>query len=288
MRLSTSTNILDTIPDGAKSRIDLMDSLQMCNKAGFQVFDMNFCDNGLGGGFMMSDDWESIIDQIKDECEELGISFSQSHLEFYDVCNTGISQHEWREELVRRGLIASGKLGVKWAVLHLGSIYDEGGYSASKSKKCNMEYIKKHLETAAANHVGIAVENLPDKARRRFCGVPEELIDFVDSIHTPELGICWDFGHGNLMKIDQAYWVRQIGYRLKAVHVADNHGEWDEHIAPFYGNICWKDMVHALKEINYPYDFTYEIHNMTKALPLALRFKQLEHLVDIGNYLITL
>lgn len=291
MRLSTSTNIFDAIPGERRkkeSRMKLSDSLRICKESGFSVLDMNFCDNGFPKGFLLSDQWEEETEKILEESQKLGIEFSQSHLEFYNVCDKNIENREIREELVRRGIIASGKLKAKWAVLHLGTVYTDGAYREKESKKENMEYIKPYLELAAVHGVGIAVENLPDKVRRRYCGSPEELIDFVDTIHAENLGICWDFGHGNLMKIDQATWLRKVGSRLKAVHVADNYGEWDEHMAPFYGNICWEEMMRTLKEIDYSYDLTYEIHNMTKNLPVDLRKKQLAHLVDIGEYLLSL
>lgn len=284
MRVSTSTNILDSLPGGR--RVTILESLALCREAGFKVFDMNFCDNGLQDGFLMSDDWERKIDEIMEAGSRLGIEFSQSHLEFYNVLDFRIPNREIREELVRRGIAASGKMGVKWAVLHPGTIYEDGAYSLEKSRKANMEYLKPHLEQAALWGVGIAVENLPDKERRRFGGAPEELIDFVDEMKTENLGICWDIGHANLMKLDQAQWIRRIGPRLKAVHVADNFGEWDEHMAPYYGSVNWVSVVQALKEIEFPYDFTFEIHNMTKRLPLELRMLQLRHLADIGEYLI--
>lgn len=284
MRLSTSTNILDRLPDGR--RVGILESLRICSQAGFKVFDMNFCDNGLPDGFLAADDWEWRVDEIAEEGARLGIEFSQSHLEFYNVLDPAVRDRQLREEMVRRGIIASGKLSAKWAVFHPGTVYVDGAYSREKSLEGNIEYVKPHLETAAACGVGLAAENLPDKEKRRFAGAPEELIGFVDALDSPGLGICWDFGHGNLMKIDQAAWLKKIGFRLKAVHVADNCGQWDEHRAPFYGNIDWRRMVEVLKEIGFQYDFTYEIHNMTKDLPFELREKQLAHLVDIGNYLL--
>lgn len=286
MRLSTSTNVLDCLPGG--KRVDIFESLSLCREAGFKVFDMNFCDNGLPSGFLLSADWEKKIDEIMETSSKLGIEFSQSHLEFYNVLDPAIANRDIREELVRRGIAASGMMGVKWSVLHLGTIYEDGAYALEKSRRANMEYIKPHLEQAASCGVGIAVENLPDKERRRFGGAPEELIDFVEEIHMENLGICWDIGHANLMKIDQEAWIRKIGSKLKAVHVADNYGEWDEHMAPYCGTVDWSSVVHALKEINFSYDFTYEIHNMTKKLPMELRKAQLSYLVELGEHLIAL
>ncbi len=284
MRLSTSTNIMDMVPEPSGS-VGLEECLTRCAAAGFQVFDLNLCDQGLPGRYLASDDWEEETRRLKELAQTLGIQFSQSHLEFYNVCDQNAERREWREELVRRGIIASGRLGVKWAVYHAGSVYDHLDYSYAKSREANLEYVKPHLELAARAGIGLAVENVPDKEKRRFSGSAEELIDLVDTVNQKNFGICWDFDHAHLAGIDQPYWLRRIGSRLKAVHIADNNGEWDEHLAPFYGTIDWTAMMRTLKQIGYQNDLTYEIHNMTRRLPDKLREVQLKHLIEIGQYL---
>ena len=284
MGLSTSTNIMDMVPEPSGS-VGLEECLTRCAAAGFQVFDLNLCDQGLPGRYLASDDWEEETRRLKELAQTLGIQFSQSHLEFYNVCDQNAERREWREELVRRGIIASGRLGVKWAVYHAGSVYDHLDYSYAKSREANLEYVKPHLELAARAGIGLAVENVPDKEKRRFSGSAEELIDLVDTVNQKNFGICLDFGHAHLAGIDQPYWLRRIGSRLKAVHIADNNGEWDEHLAPFYGTIDWTAMMRTLKQIGYQNDLTYEIHNMTRRLPDKLREVQLKHLIEIGQYL---
>lgn len=284
MKLSTSTNILDSFPTG--DRIDLLESLRICKEAGINTFDMNFCDNGLNDGFLSQENWQEVIEEIVKFAEENNINFSQTHLEFYNFCDEDVDFREEREELVRRGIIASNILGAEWAIIHPGTVYEDGAYSYEESLKANLEYFNKHLPTAREYKVGLAIENLPDKERRRFGGSPLELMNLVDELNDPYIGVCWDIGHANLMKINQSKWIKRFGKRIKAIHVNDNHADWDEHLAPYYGNVDWNKILKALREIGFDKDFTYEIHNFTKFLPRKLREKQLEHLVDLGNYMI--
>lgn len=114
----------------------------------------------------------------------------------------------------------------------------------------------------------------------------DDLIELVDSFHMPNVGINWDFGHANISVADQEAELRKIGSRLKSVHVADNHGARDEHLAPFYGNVDWQKMMRVLKEIGYKGNFTYEVQAFSNPLPLELRETQTAHLVDVGRYLI--
>ena len=158
MRLSTSTNIMDMFP-GPPGSVDMEQCLVRCRAAGFQVFDINFCDQGLPGRYLACDGWERETERLRELAQTLGIEFSQSHLEFYNVCDRNTEGWEWREELVRRGIIASGRLGVKWAVYHGGSVYDHLDYSYAKSRAANLEYVKPHLELAAKAGLGLAVED---------------------------------------------------------------------------------------------------------------------------------
>ncbi len=289
MRLSTSTNIMDRYCK-EQNHVTIEECIKACAQAGYRVLDMNFCDMSNEGMPLTKPDWEKWVESIVELKETLGIEFSQSHSAFYNVCAENISDREWREELSRRAIIGSGKLGVKWVVFHAGTVFDNG-YQAKKSKEKNREYFLPHIELAKKVGTGIAIENLFDEREhiiRRYSGTTEELVELVDSFDDSSVGICWDFGHGNLMGIDQAEALKMIGKRLVATHVADNHGINDDHLAPFYGKIDWFTMMKTLKEIEYQYDFTYEIHNYTDRMPLAIRNSALKHSVEIGEYLLSL
>ncbi len=272
-----------------QNSITLEECMKSCSNAGYKVLDINFCDMSNEGMPLTFDNWEEWVDSIGELGAKLGIEFSQSHSAFYNVCDRSIKDRPWREELARRAIIGSAKLGVKWVVFHSGTVYDNG-FSEKKSKISNLDYFAPHIELAKKVGTGIALENLfehPNEGRR-YTATVEELIDIVDSFKDSSVGICWDFGHGNLMGIDQNKALRQIGKRLVATHVADNSGERDDHVAPFYGQIEWAPLMNTLKEIDYRYDFTYEIHNFTDRMPIELRETALKHTVEIGEYLLSL
>lgn len=289
MRLSTSTNIMDRL-NGVQNHVTIEECIKACAKAGYKVLDMNFCDMSNEGMPLTFDDWEEWLDEIIVLSKELGIEFSQSHSAFYNVCDKNTGDIPWREELVRRAIVGSAKIGVKWVVLHAGTVYDSVGYSREKSLHCNLEYFSSHLQLAKKHDIGLAIENSVDNFRngiRQYCGDVDELIELVDSFNDNSVGICWDFGHGNLMRVNQVEALKRMGKRLCATHVADNLGEHDDHTAPFFGEIDWITIMKTLKEIGYNYDFTYEAHNYTGRVPLPLREPLLKHTVEIGEYLLS-
>lgn len=286
MRLSTSTNIMDRV-FGIRGAISLNECIKKCSKAGYRVLDMNFCHVSGKNEYLVRDDWESWIDNLADKAKEYGIEFSQAHNIIYNICDRSVSDREWLEELTRRTFICSGKLGVKWIVIHAGTSSGKV-YSASESKRMNIENIKDYANLAQKFNMGIAIENMFDYDGRIFTSSTEELIDLVDSINEPNIGVCWDFGHANLTKEDQCESLKQIGKRLRATHVNDNNGSKDEHLAPFFGNIDWNSIMKTLSDIGYDGDFTYEIQGFSDNLPKDARESMLNLTVDIGKYLINL
>lgn len=289
MRLSTSTNIIDMVPDAPGGCISVQEAMTRCKEAGFSVMDFCFCDHSVNHRFMSRDDWQDEVELIAEHGKKIKVEFSQSHLEFYNVCDAAFPNRDDIEALIRKEAEASARLGVKWAVIHPGSYYENDAYSYKKSMECNVEYFKRKLELAEKNGIGLAVENIPDfDGKRHFSSSPEELIELIDRLDSSHIGICWDFGHANLSRLDQVYWLKQIGRRLKAVHVADNYGKADDHLAPFWGTVKWKEIMPVLKSIGYQYDFTFEIHKMFEGLPMELRQGQLREMVKLGEYLIKL
>ena len=72
---------------------------------------------------------------------------------------------------------------------------------------------------------------------------------------------------------------------MKALHIADNQGETDQHMMPFgKGKVDIEAVVRALKEIGYQNLFNFEIPGERKC-PLAVRGYKLQYLKQVYDYL---
>ncbi|MDL2229018.1 sugar phosphate isomerase/epimerase [Treponema sp. OttesenSCG-928-L16] len=298
MLISTTTASWRDRPN--KVYIPIIQSIPKFAAAGFDAVDLNFCHathlNIYKEGIEINrDNWQDWVNEVRKALEASRITANQSHAPFYNVLDTSIEDIEFKEELVRRSIIASGRLGVKWVIIHAGTIPDSP--SAKESLKANMEYFKPHLELAAKNNTGIAIENLFDyssdefsRGARRYAGGLDELLELVDCLAKdfPNVGVCWDFGHANEMAVKQEKALRLVGKRLKALHVNDNNGVMDDHTLPFAGLINWEALMKVLKEIGYEGDFTYEIHRFTQRLPDELIDEALRFSVSVAKYLVSL
>ena len=285
MKLSTSINLMDAVC-GEMGKISAIECIRRCRQAGFRVMDFNFYDQERPGMPMNFPNWREWLYDVRKFSDQIGVTFSQTHPNFYNLFDENDPDKDWNYEKVRRGIIGSGILGAKWAVFHVGTILKENGEPDDEASfRANLEYLRPLVELAHENHTGLALENLgPDSFARN----EDNLIRLVDALDDPAVGICWDFGHANFTHLDQRACLLKIGKRLKATHVQDNHGVCDEHLPPFFGNINWKEMVDTLREIEYEGDFTYEIQNITRTLPEAGRDTLLRYFVELGEYTMSL
>ncbi len=289
MRLSTSTCIHERILWGEDVFYTCEESIKACVKAGYKVLDMNFATYSRGHLPMTQPNWEDWVKAQKELSDSYQIEYSQAHAHFYNWGNLSPEQEEWNEELIRRSIIGAGIMGAKWLVIHPGSVSDAIWYSHKRSLEKNIEHYKRYADLAVRNNVGIAIENMIEsRSTRRYASSTEELMELLDALNDPIFGICWDFGHAHMARINQCEALRTIGRSLKALHVADNRGESDDHTAPYFGTIQWEPIMKVLKEIGYEGDFTYEIHNFTNGLPDGMHDQLMRFTYELGVYMLGL
>ncbi len=60
--------------------------------------------------------------------------------------------------------------------------------------------------------------------------VPQHLLDVVEGVDDPHVGICLDVGHANCYsEVPVAEWIRAFGSRIAHVHIHNNGGTCDTH-----------------------------------------------------------
>ena len=86
--------------------------------------------------------------------------------------------------------------------------------------------------------------------------------------NVPELKVHFDVGHafisGGIKTIKK--FISYFGDRITHIHIHDNHGKQDEHLALKKGKINWKKVVHMLKKSNYDKTITFEVFKSEKDL----------------------
>lgn len=293
MKLSTSNWLHDRDPlTGRMYTPD--ESLGDLKAAGYDSVDINIWPMCHPGCPMTKDDWKKTIEAFALAAEKYQLPVYQTHgntmggLEWDDP---SYPHRELRHVCTLRCVEAAKMLGSDVMVLHPFNLAHSSIYSAKANKEACLAYLSPYLEAAKKVGLKIAVENMIDFGRRhrRYCGGDiYELIDLVETINDPDVGICVDTGHANISGMNAADAIRAADKHLFALHINDNHSALgkDEHLLPYFGDIDWVDVMRALSEVGYTGHLTYEIN--PQSVPHAARAAWLRYTVELGRHLLSL
>jgi len=241
------------------------DAIERLASAGFEALDFNLFDWCFKGSPFAEDGWEDWVEEAARTAQRCNIKFTQAHGPMWSRSHDK-SDMERLLRLSHRALDTAGRLGIPWVVFHpqtANGAWDSAHIDCLRRR--NEDWFKQLIPTAEENRAGIAIENIMDvlarndKNGRWFGSVPAEMISLVDSLDHPLVGVCWDTGHANVQGLDQPAAIRALGSRLKALHIHENNGIEDQHLAPYFGKIDWPAFMTALAEINYTGDFALEL-----------------------------
>lgn len=95
---------------------------------------------------------------------------------------------------------------------------------------------------------------------------PELLAAEVDGIDLPNVGACLDVGHAHLQGgSPQDQWVDVLGPRICHMHLHDNDGSSDQHLAAGDGTMDWHQLIAALRRNGLRPAATLEVEGVNRA-----------------------
>lgn len=280
---------------------DENDVFRTLRKIGFDTIDIPFDFITCPTYLLAGDDWQQKVDKLANTAAKLGITVPQSHMpwvqgRWFDADPRRNFCEDYKgyfTECMRRSYVASQMLGVRYATVHP-MTHSDAVDSSQIQLQINHEYYDPLIEYGIRLGVGTAFENMrPDSPTWDFANTYSQyyrdLIELVDSYHDPMVGICWDTGHANAVKMDQPTAIRAIGSRLKNLHINDNHyGTRDEHLLPFMGEIDWESLLTALVDIDYQGVLNYEVGKVVKWAPEALQREMMKTVYANGCQLLAM
>jgi len=228
---------------------------------------------------------EQRFESLRRLADEIGVAVPQMHGPFFNLCEPDPTIADDMAR-TRRSLHYGAILGVKWMVLHPGRapMGDDPG-AADQIMQRNYDMFASLLDTGVETGVGLAIENMSWFTEPTFCGVTEPLIELVDRLNSPQVGVCWDTGHAHLSNLRQGLALEAIGSRLVATHIADNDRTGDRHWLPYRGGVDWDDVMRALRVIQYDGPLNFEVPGETVPMPVELLPSILRHACEVGRHL---
>lgn len=215
--------------------------------------------------------WRSAdsLSVFRDRLHDHGLRAGSVHLPFYpSVPELLHRNHRWsvvhadpnaRSEALEgtlRGLEAAANLQASRAVLHLGwqkDPWDQTTYELAR------EAVGLLLPVAKQLGIELLLENIISDGTR--CAQLVQLLDELDP--AGDAGICLDLGHAHV----EGEIMRQLEDslpRLRHLHVHDNNGLEDSHLAPGCGTIPWQLVLQRLTETGFRGQAALEIRDPSK------------------------
>lgn len=174
-------------------------------------------------------------------------------------------------------------IGIENAVLHCDRIADDPTLSDAERIARNVERLLELQRGMEGMKLRICLENLSG-----IFNHSATLLSILDQLDPARFGICLDTGHLNLGTQPQDEFIRHVGKRLTALHIADNEGKTDQHMMPYSrGRIDFATIVRTLREVDYHGLFNLEIPGERFA-PLPVLGYKLEYIRKCYDYLMQL
>lgn len=218
--------------------------------------------------------------QFRAFAEGCGVGFHQGHLWLEaDVTDPG---KPGTVDGMKKWLDLFAAAGVRCAVIHPGgAALRAQGAEAARIHEANVRAFTELCRHAHGGPLVLCIENMTETP-------VEALLKIVRDVGSPHLAICLDTGHLHLVKGDHAAFIRAAGPHLRALHVADNDGSCDQHLAPYgRGTVPWKSVLPALRECGYADLFNLEIPGERRCPPEVHRLK-LDYLRRLLDFMGTL
>jgi len=209
--------------------------------------------------------------------ESIGMKVSQGHLWLrcliVSVANA--------VEILKKWIDLFEAIGIENMVLHADPLNAEM-MTPDEIIELNLPKLAEIADYVADKNVYICLENL----RYLPFGHIDYLMKLLDRIGSDRFGITLDTGHLNISHTtSQREFILKAGSRLRALHIADNEGERDQHMMPFgRGNVNFFEVVESLREIGYEGIFNYEIPG-ERHCPSEVQDMKLQYIRSTYEYL---
>ncbi len=272
-------------------RFDMDTAYKMIKEAGFEAIDwaldqqwqngsQRLCWNRpsieSGTSFeqnsIYNEDMDKIIAHYQPEIDTIkkyGLTITQAHSPFFNYSSRSLPFIAEAIETHKKALRLCAHAGCPRLVIHGFSrqVY-ETVLTDSDIRIANIKMYKELIPTALETGVMILLENLFafDVTNRRIyagtCSNSYDAIAYIDTLNEIAgrecFGLCLDTGHLNLINDRFEEYVQKLGHRIKALHIHDNNGVSDQHLAPYTGTVNWREFYSSLKKIGYTGDLSFE------------------------------
>ena len=151
---------------------------------------------------------------------------------------------------IKRAIAVAEHLPFRYLVLHLGLPKEEYDLSKFDAAFTSIEHLNIFAKERGAQ---ILLENIPSEL-----STPEHILLFLHYTRL-DLKVCFDTGHAHMAGgVQPAF--RMLRDRIAVMHVNDNHGDKDEHLLPYEGEIDWAQAIPDFRSAGRQFPILFELN----------------------------
>jgi sugar phosphate isomerase/epimerase len=119
-----------------------------------------------------------------------------------------------------------------------------------------VDHLRKASVLAEERSVSLVLENHnkePEHAEIHYIPyTSDELVWYLDHLPSPNLSWTFETGHANLVPEGVIGFLDRVGIeRLGQIRLSDNHGDFENHLAPGQGNVDFDPLIERLGELGW-------------------------------------
>ncbi len=266
-------------------------AIDMIADAGFDGLDFSAFEMTRPESIFNSDKYLDFAKKLRDKAESRGIYFAQAHAPF-PSSQDNEKFNEERKELIIRSMEIASVLGVGTIVVHP---LQHLKYKCSVEElyRLNMEFYRSLIPICEKLGIKVATENMWQFDKHRnviddsVCASPEEFSRYIDDIGSEYITGCLDLGHCGLCGREAQDMLRYMGKdRVTCLHIHDNDYVSDLHTLPGASKMNWDGILHAIADIGYEGNFTYECDMFMQKFGPELAESSLRFMHEVGRHMI--
>lgn len=206
--------------------------------------------------------------------QETGRDLSQDtlHGAFLDICVNSEDPMIFRasDYRVRQCMDIAQKMGLRAVIFHTNYIANFPLRSYQKGWVArNEEYWSQLLQDYPS--LTVYLENMFDDS-------PHLLAELAGRLREhPRFGVCFDIAHARLSGSPMENWYEEMRPFARHLHINDNDGQEDLHMAAGAGTVCWQQFSQWCQSLSHPLSVLIEVRSW-RELMASVRFLQENHI----------
>ncbi len=283
---------------------DYEEGLRMIRDAGFDSVDLNVDQNlnvgelvRTGDNPFFSKDTADVVAHyvpFKQAADALGLRFGQMHAPFPVWLDGKDDANSALFDSIVKCMAICAAIGCPFLIVH--PIKVDASQEAEWDR--NIAFYSSLIPAAKQYDVCICLENMfhgrNGHIEDAVCSDFREAAAYIDALNDlageERFGFCYDVGHATLLGRDHRRCIRQLGKRLKTLHIHDNDGRSDLHMQPYaYSRgrdyvTDWDGFLAGLRDVGFDGVLSFETYHAVEYLPSALKPVMLSYIAGVGRY----